>query len=137
MNYWFFKGFIGLNGISFIDEWYAFLQEKDKAAFDTRLAYLGITKYWIPKYFKKLKGYDHIYEHCFKFSNMQHRPLGCFGPKDNEFTFLIGTTKREKVFNPRNAVNLAIKRRNYILQDRRYIDEIDNLQKKLIDKTKK
>lgn len=137
MEYWIFNGFIDTNGVSFIDEWYAFLQGKDQARFDAQLAYLEVTKSWPPNYCKKLKGYDHIYEHRFKFNNMQHRPLGCYGPGDQEFTFLIGTTKREKIFYPRNAIKLAIERRDYIIQDRRYINEIEKLQRKLINETQK
>ncbi len=49
---------------------------------------------------------------------VQQRPLGCAGPGDREFTFLLPATKRENGktrWTPKRAISLAEDRRRIVL----------------------
>jgi hypothetical protein len=49
--------------------------------------------------------------------------LGCFGPKKDEFTLLIGAIEKGGKLEPINVIETAEQRRNLIFQDERYSDE--------------
>jgi hypothetical protein len=57
--------------------------------------------------------WPNFYEIRFKANNVQQRPIGFFGPGDNEFTFVIWCTEKSKLlpdtwFNTANDRRLAI-----------------------------
>ena len=59
----------------------------------------------------------------FKVANVQHRPLGFFGPERKMFTLLIWSTERDGKFNPPNVRDTALDRMNQVLRDRERANE--------------
>ena len=106
-------------------DWREQMPVKAKARMDNILDFLEVTKNWtnIP-YIKPIKGYDGIFELRFIVSNIQYRPLGCYGPEEKTFILLIGATEQGNEFNPRNAPWKATKRKNRIFKNRRYVREL-------------
>lgn len=69
---------------------------------------------WVRPYFDTLR--DGVGEVRFKANNVNHRPLGFFGPDRNEFTFLYFATKTNR-FSPANAIDIAADRRLDAIKD--------------------
>ncbi len=111
---WTFKVFISSRGEDVFKKWLNTLSVKARAKIKTRIKYLEIEKTWKKQYFKKLSGYTDLYEIRIVFNNIQYRPIGCYGPKDGEFTILIGAIKKGRKFKPKDALNTANERRNLI-----------------------
>ena len=86
-------------------------------SFDTRLRFLANTprRAWVSPEAKRLHGVEDIYEIRFKAEKHQFRPLGFFGPNASEFTILIWTAKKEKIYEPANAIEAADARRKQII----------------------
>ncbi|MGA7579060.1 MAG: type II toxin-antitoxin system RelE/ParE family toxin [Desulfobaccales bacterium] len=93
-----------------IAEWLSGLPKKEGLRIGTILAYLAGQRSWrnIP-YIKKLTDCDDIYELIITCDNIQYRPLGCYGPGENEFTLLVGATKKGRIWDPKDAKNTAMK----------------------------
>lgn len=125
MKIWNFKVFVSDRGSREIDEWLDSLPKRAKAKIKKKITYLEIsdTSKWVRPYVCKRKGSDKIWEIIVQFNNVQYRPLGCFGPKSDEFTLLIGAREKGGRLEPINVIENAEKRRNLILQDERYIDD--------------
>lgn len=117
MNRWTFKIFGEVK--SDVDVWIKGLPPKVRARLDTIIGYMEITDDWTKTpYFSPIKGQNGIFEIKFIVQNKQYRPLGCYGPHDNEFTILIGAREIGDRFTPLNAPMLASKRRIEILNGR-------------------
>jgi hypothetical protein len=130
MNYWTFKYFHNDQRTNLIEEWLASLPTEARVKIERQFAYLATVRDrldWKRPVAAKLKGkrYSILYEIRIAWDKIQYRPLGCFGPKEEEeFTLLIGATEKSKgVFEPRRATNIAVKRCKLIHQDRRYVGE--------------
>jgi len=93
-----------------IAEWFSELPEKEKLRVGIILDYLAGQRSWrnIP-YVKKLTDCDGVYELILTCDNIQYRPLGCYGPGKNEFTLLVGATKKGRVWVPPDAKTTAKK----------------------------
>jgi Phage derived protein Gp49-like (DUF891) len=120
MNLWVFKGYIDENGTNVFDEWYSELPAKAQAKLDWIIDLFLPRKHneWIAKFFKKMHGYDNLFEVRFESQDIVYRPLGSFAPKRGDFTFLIGATKkRNDVLIPKDAEEIALKRLDIILND--------------------
>jgi len=65
------------------------------------------------KEFKHL-GRKGLCEVRFSTANVQYRALGFFGPGEHTFSLYVGATHKQKVYNPPNAFDLAIKRSNNV-----------------------
>src|SRR4029079_9763782 len=125
MKAWKILNFIKPRDIGHINpirEWIDAQTVKAGVKIDTRIQYLEVTKVWDSKYCKKLSGHDEIYELRIVFNNIQYRPLGCMGPKDGEFTILIGAIEKGR-FIPPDAPSTAEARRKLVFEDRRYLHE--------------
>jgi hypothetical protein len=126
MNYWKLKVFNSGRGSDVIDEWLDSLPIDARARIRTHLAFLVTLKDWGRPYAHKLKGknIDPIWEIIIKWNKIQYRPLGCFGPEEDNFTILIGAIERSTgIFEPRNAPITAKKRCTLIHEDRRYMSD--------------
>lgn len=128
MNYWIFKVFKSQRGVDVIGEWLNSLPLEAKVQIKRRFAYLATLKKedWRRPLAAKLKGkkYDPIYEIRVAWDKILYRPLGCFGPDENNFTLLIGAIeKSDGIFQPRNAPETAKVRCNLIHEDRRFLGE--------------
>jgi len=74
--------------------------------------------------FDRLSGkYRELGKLRFKVANVQHRPLGFFGPERKMFTLLIWSTERDGKFNPPNVRDTALDRMNQVLRDRERANE--------------
>jgi len=126
MTTWTFKIFLKKNAdktINVIDEWLEEQPPKAQARIRAIINYLKITQAWPIQYFKQYRGHPYIYEIIIKCGNIQYRPLGCFGPGENEFTLLIGAKEKGDRIEPASAPDTAEERRELILKDRSYIDD--------------
>jgi hypothetical protein len=95
-----------------IEEWYHDLSMDAQAAFDWVTQELSGTADWRGRSdFKALRGkHSGFAEIIFRVENVQYRPVGCFGPSRRQFTLLVGCYKKQKVYNPPDAFDRAIKR---------------------------
>ncbi len=125
MKIWNFKVFVSNRGTREIDDWLNSQPARAKAKIKKRITYLEISELskWVRPYATKLHGSDDIWEIRVIFANVQYRPLGCFGPKNDEFTLLIGAKERGKRLEPVNAIKIAEQRRRLIFQHERFTDE--------------
>jgi hypothetical protein len=117
---WTFKGYVDDTDTNVFDAWYEDLPTKAQAKLDwiLKLFEPRPNNEWISKYFKKLKGYENLYEVRFEIQGIVYRPLGSFAPFRKDFTFTIGTTKKRKdVLIPIDAENIALRRLDLILQN--------------------
>jgi hypothetical protein len=103
-------------GTDVVTQWYVNATGKARAALDGRMIYLRQQPRhgWVREPYDTLR--DGIGEVRFKSAHIWHRPLGFFGPGRNEFTFLFFATKTDE-FIPRNAIDIAVVRRNAVLND--------------------
>ncbi len=54
----------------------------------------------------------------FKSGNVQYRPVGSFGPGERMFTLWVGCKKKQNIYDPPDAFDLALKRRRLYAQGR-------------------
>lgn len=89
---------------------------KGQARLDSILEHMGAMKSWGGKEFKRLSGdaYQGLGEVRFKDGGMQHRLIGMNGPGEGEYTFLIGCTHKDDVYNPPSAMDTAVDRRKQL-----------------------
>lgn len=118
-----FKVFITDKGVNEIENWLQSVPKKFRARVERFIFYLETQQDMRCKYFKSYKGYNNIYELRFTNNTIEHRPLGCFGPMDNEFTILLHAVEKDGKLEPRNSPETAVKRCALIHQDRRYIND--------------
>ena len=112
MALWRFMEYYSEADNNMIQEWYSRRDPDVRADFDTTLKNLSIAPEWRGmKEFKHL-GRKGLCEVRFTTANVQHRVLGFFGPGERTFSLYVGATKKQKVYKPSNAFDLAIKYRN-------------------------
>lgn len=117
---WVFRCYISASGRNQIDRWYQRITPVAQSELDTVLTYLQQRQRseWIRPQFAPLRGkYRELCELRFKANNLQHRVFGFFGPSQQEFTMLIGTTKKGRKYTPRNALDTALNRMNEVKND--------------------
>src|ERR1700683_832539 len=113
MPKWALKGY-GNNRRALFEEEYRAQTGKARAEF--RATWNGLRdqerEAWTrPAGFDMLSGkYRELGKLRFKASNVQHRPLGFFGPGSNEFTFLAWATERDSRFDPPGIRETALSR---------------------------
>lgn len=116
MGFWTFKNYLSGNGENVIREWLHSLQKNARIKIDRRIRYLENVQYFHkePQYIKALAGYEGIFEIRVVLQNIQYRPLGCYGPDRAQFTLLVGAVERGSRFEPRDAPELALQRKEII-----------------------
>lgn len=85
-----------------------------RASHDVALEYLEQREHheWAKTpYFKPLRG--GVFEVKIR-GPVQHRLLGYFGPNEKEFTFVIACTHKQQRYDPNDAIETAIKRKQQI-----------------------
>lgn len=111
---WTFNVYLDGRGSDVIREWIKDVKMPPKAVakMDTIIGHLQVTKkeHWHPTQIKPYTGSPGIFELRFSFKNVEYRPLGCFGPKDGEFTLLIGAIEKDWKLIPASAPETAIRR---------------------------
>lgn len=79
-----------------------------------------------PNGFDRLSGkYRSLGKLRFKVLNVQHRPLGFFGPGQKTFTFLIWATERDRKYDPPNVCDTALRRMTLVREDPARAHEFD------------
>jgi hypothetical protein len=108
-----------------IEDWYLNSSAAVRAVFDVTLNHLAGSEMWYGlREFKMLKGkHSRLGEIRFMTGNVQYRILGFFGPGAREFTMLVGCEKRQWIYRPPNAMDLALKRLSLLRQGRGTIRE--------------
>lgn len=118
---WTFRCYVAPSGRDMIDKWYRAQSLEAQAAFDAVREYLAqrTRDEWRRPEFDLLSGakFRVLGELRFEVANVQYRPLGFFGPARAEFTLLVGATKKGKVYDPRNAMDTALRRRTEVLKN--------------------
>jgi hypothetical protein len=124
-QYWVFRDYLAERGENEIRLWLDGLPKRARIKIDVRLRHLENVRYFQgePQYIKALVGYDGIYEVRVISQNVQYRPLGCYGPGPGDFTLLVGAVEKGGRLEPREAADVAVKRREIILADRRRTHE--------------
>jgi hypothetical protein len=117
LRLWTFRFYVSASGRAVVQDWYDDQIDDVQAKFDTVLEYLSQRKRheWGRPEFAPLTGkYAGLGEFRFDFGKLEYRPIGCFGPGRSDFTILIGATKKGKQYDPRNALDSALERRDFV-----------------------
>ena len=117
---WTFRTYVSRNGVQEVLQWYDAQSPKTQAAFDQQLRTLRQMEphEWTEPYVKKLRGQcTGLVEIGFKADRVQHRPLGCYGPSNLEFTILLCAREIGDRFDPLDACAIALKRKKDVTCD--------------------
>lgn len=116
MAIWTFRDYISPTGVNDVRPWCDELSVKAQARLDAILEHMGAMKSWGGKEFKRLSGdaYQGLGEIRFNDGGVPHRLIGTNGPGKGEYTFLIGCTHKDKVYDPPNAMDTAAQRRKQL-----------------------
>jgi hypothetical protein len=125
MDNWKLNVYINDAGDDEIDGWLTSFLPDVEAAIRTFLKFLITQEYLREHFVKKLKGSKKLYEVRIRHNKVQYRLLGCYGPQQKEFTLLIGTIKKGKIWNPPSAIKSAEKRYKLIYANNKYVREYD------------
>lgn len=129
MKLWAFMEFATLGQRRVITQWVAkdLAMEAEIELHDT-LRFLSVTprQLWTrPEY----SPFDaEISEIRFKANGLQHRVFGFFLSDEKQYVMLIGAQKKMKIYDPRDAIETARKRRKLVLTDRSCIHEYTDYQ---------
>jgi hypothetical protein len=108
MAEWSVRCFTNTRGADLFDRQYsdqvAAVRAEFRATLNGLLAQDDITGWCRPNGFDRLSGkYRDLGKLRFKVGNVQHRPLGFFGPEIRTLTLLIWATERDGKFDPPNV----------------------------------
>lgn len=120
--FWTFRTYVSRRGEEEVSTWYDLQSPKTQAAFDQRIRALAQMQLneWSDPYTKRLKGDGAgLIEIRFFADRVQQRPIGFFGPGRGEFTILICAIEQGDEFIPRDAIDIAVRRKREVLQDAR------------------
>jgi hypothetical protein len=111
---------VSASGKDEIRAWYEAQTPKVRAKFVSRIKTLAQLprNEWHETLFKELHGNcAGMAEIRFKAGNVQQRPLG-FRSGDDEFTLVFCAIEKSNRFDPRNACEVALRRKDEVLADR-------------------
>jgi hypothetical protein len=116
---WLFRCYLDDHGEDVIDAWYQAQSEPVQIKFDVRMKFLRQTprEGWVRPGFDTYAG--GVGYARFEVGNVQHRIFGApyeLGPL--EYIWLIAATKKGQKFDPRNADQTAIERKDLSKRDR-------------------
>jgi len=107
---WIFLDYVDRNGINRISEWLMSISLEARVEFEASLDILrGKSLLTRPQTGKLNNELDGLYEIIFKVSNLQYRPMFCYGPDTTarEITILVGATKKNNRLIPPGIGNTA------------------------------
>lgn len=114
---WTVKSFVLDDGSDVVEVWHqeyaSDRHAKLRAKLAARLLYLREREkppHWVGPCFHFLSGAHGVGAITFEVKNVQHRPLGFFGPGSAEFTILCFATEKGGKYLPAGCVDLAIER---------------------------
>jgi hypothetical protein len=124
MAYWTIKLFVNEGGEKEVKQWLDSHGKKVRAKADKFVRHLENEKEWRRPLFDKLQNHDKLHEIRIRGAgNIQYRLIGCFGPKQKDFTILIGAIERGGKYTPRSALEIAEQRINLIFENERWTCE--------------
>jgi hypothetical protein len=112
---WAFRDFLDTRGLNVVREWVHTLPTAAQAKIDTIVLLLQGRKVWPPQYVSKLRGFAGIWEIRICSCGVQYRPLGCYGPRQKQFTILIGSVEKGGKL-PKGDCEAAVERRKIIFE---------------------
>lgn len=121
MKSWTIYDFLDGRGRNLIREWLDSLPAKAAAKIDVRILFMQAVKEWPAQYISSLEGWPKLLELRVVSGGNQYRPLGFYGPRQGEFTLVLGAI--EKGLLPRRVLELADDNRRIALADRSRIRE--------------
>jgi hypothetical protein len=86
-----------------------------KAKINARVVSLQGFPLFPEQYFSAYTGWDDLYELRIVCSGVQYRPFGFYGPKQRQFTILLGSVEKGKV--PKSTLKVADERRKIVIAD--------------------
>jgi hypothetical protein len=120
MTAWLIRCYCNESGRDLFDKDYreqdAAVRAKFRAVLNGLVAQPNIEGWKRPNGFDRLSGkYRDLGKLRFKVQNVQHRPLGFFGPTEMTYTLLIWATERDSKYDPPDVRDTALKRMNSVL----------------------
>ncbi len=127
MKFWRFYDYCSPAGNNLIEEWYADQGAEVQAVFDATLNNLAGLRSWHDRSdFSMLHGrHAGLGEIRFKVANVQYRPVGFFGQERNTFVLLICASKKQRIYKPPDAFDLAVTRKKLLDQNAARFEERD------------
>lgn len=114
---WVIKSYVLDDGSDVIECWYATHPRKKRAklaakltAYMLYLSQLRTTGEWNGPFFHLLKGQGPIGRIGFDYQHIAYRLIGCFGPAEDEFTFLNCAEEHDNVYKPLGCIDQASQR---------------------------
>jgi len=116
---WVFRCFADAGGNDVIDQEINGLPPKARSKFLERMNGFRDqpSHLWNGKRSKALTGWPGLIEIRFWSKGIVYRPIGFFGPKQNEFTLVFWATEKGDEFVPKNAPEQADGRKKLVLQN--------------------
>lgn len=120
MAIWTYFDYVSPAGNNLIVKWLDDLTIQERSDLDAMLEIMSKQMHWQKPDFKWLSGkkYQGLGEVTFK--SEQGTPLRLIGTKGdtpNSFIFLIGCSHRERIYDPPDAIDTAVKRKKKLAQD--------------------
>jgi hypothetical protein len=117
MCVWTFSDFMSARGVNEIHEWLNSRQvpRGAKAKINARILALQGFPVFPEQYFSAYRGWPDLYELRIVFGRVQYRPFGMYGPRDREFTILVGGIEKGKV--PVSLLEVANDRKRIVRAD--------------------
>jgi len=127
MKLWRFYDYCSPGGNNLIEDWYDGESADVQAAFDVTLNNLAGIQRWHDRTDFSMLGGKHagLGEIRFKVANVQYRPVGFYGEQRRSFVLLVGASKKQRVYTPPNAFDLAVTRKRLLDQNIARIKERD------------
>lgn len=116
---WTIRCYVSPGGRDMFDDWYKRRSDAVQAATEVVLEFLvqRPRNEWRRPEFDLLSGkHREIGEIRFKVDK-QYRILGFFGPGRSDFTLLLGSSKKGKQYDPKNALDTALGRLEEVKKD--------------------
>jgi hypothetical protein len=121
------KTYVDMEGLGVVEAWLGKESAKAAAKFDERVSALSDSRNWGGKRTTSLSGKPclGLVEIRLCVDNVQHRPIGFFGPNSGEFTILLFAKEVGGAFVPKSACEICQTRKREVIDDEgrsRYYD---------------
>ncbi len=114
-KFWKFADYLSPSGENPLSDWkQRILSVQQRADIDALLGILRKTRIWSPAVFRpRMRGYDELSEIRLKSDGIQIRLVGCFKP-GFRYILLIGCTHKQQIYDPKDALKTAERRKRQI-----------------------
>ena len=121
---WTFQEYINQDGEAPFSAWLSEQEENAQAAIDQRILLMMALarQQWSAKWIKPYVGHEKLFELRITCNKIQYRPLGCYGPGNQEFTIVAGAIEKNWKI-PKSTIKVAMSRIGLVITDRRWVRE--------------